>query len=132
MSLRWRYAPACGSVVAVFLPAYPAFIPRPALRNSGTHWANFIRAYGALSIFGPEEHLRLPHFQILYRAFGALSIGSPIEHLRLLHFQILYRAFGALSIGSPIEHLRLSHFHTRLSWLVASFIPLVNGRAPIH
>jgi hypothetical protein len=37
---------------SIFSPAYPAFIPRPAQRNSGTHWANVCRASGALCIGG--------------------------------------------------------------------------------
>ena len=29
----------------IICPAYPALIPRPAARDSGTDWANFCRAY---------------------------------------------------------------------------------------
>ena len=35
----YGYAPAYGSKDLVRCPAYPALIPRRALRNSGTHWA---------------------------------------------------------------------------------------------
>jgi len=57
LSLGWcRFAGATlrpAAARCVFCSAYPAFIPRPALRNSGTHWAILSRAYGALSISSP-------------------------------------------------------------------------------
>jgi hypothetical protein len=56
LSLRWRYAPACGSAVVGLSSAYPALISRPALRNSITHWAIFSRAYGALCMGNPDDH----------------------------------------------------------------------------
>ena len=49
MSLPWRCAPACGSEVnGSFRQLTQRLSRRPAVRDSGTHWANFCRAYGAL------------------------------------------------------------------------------------
>jgi hypothetical protein len=39
--------------------AYPALIPRPALRNSETHWAILSRACGALNLGSPEDPERV-------------------------------------------------------------------------